>query len=215
MKKKPIGFYNYTVILTYCGTLCALIGMMLVLKGRFLLSMITLILSGLCDMFDGTVAAKRERTRAEKTFGMQIDSLSDLISFGVFPALFGYVCCGQSFAAGIISIVFVFCGLIRLAYFNVLEDERKWNNDNTEKTFVGVPITTIAIILPAAYFISNSKIINSNILITVILGLSAAGFIFPVTIKKPRKTGKILLVLIGAIIFIAITALIIYREKLI
>lgn len=213
MKKKPIGFYNYTVILTYCGTLCALIGMMLVLKHRFLLSMIMLILSGLCDMFDGTIAATKERTRAEKTFGVQIDSLSDLISFGVFPALFGYVCCKQSIAAGIVSIVFVFCALIRLAYFNVLEDERKWNGDTGEKTFVGVPVTTIAIILPAAHFLFRSGIIDSDIIITIVLALTAVGFIFPVTIKKPRKTGKLILIIIGAIIFIAISALIIYKHK--
>ena len=47
-------------------------------------------IAGLCDMFDGKIASTMERTRQEKRFGVQIDSLSDLICFGVLPALIVY-----------------------------------------------------------------------------------------------------------------------------
>lgn len=213
MKKGPIGFYDYTVILTYCGMLSALVGIMFALQGHYILSMFMLILSGLCDMFDGTVASRKERTEQQKMFGIQIDSLSDMVSFGVFPAVFGFVLCNQSVFAGIVSALYVLCALIRLAYFNVLEEERQSKKENGIKTFIGVPVTTIAIILPAAYFFYNSRFWNSDILITVVLALTAAGFVFPVSIRKPRKTGKLIILLIGAVVFAALLALFIIRKK--
>ena len=86
-----IGIYNYTVILTYGSLLSAVIGMTLCAKGKFTAAVICLILSGICDAFDGTVArSKKDRTEDEKAFGIQIDSLCDLVSFGVFPAMLCY-----------------------------------------------------------------------------------------------------------------------------
>ena len=83
-----IGFYNYTVVLTYIGMWIGFLGVMLAIKDRYVGSLICLMLAGVCDMFDGTIAStKKDRTRDERTFGIQIDSLSDIICFGVLPAV--------------------------------------------------------------------------------------------------------------------------------
>ena len=79
-----IGFYNYTVILTYMGLASSLIGIYLAMSGSHItMAVIALMISGLCDMFDGKVARTRKRTDDEKKFGIQIDSLCDLICFGL------------------------------------------------------------------------------------------------------------------------------------
>ena len=57
--------------------------------------------------------------------GMLIDSLSDLICFGVLPALFGYMASGKTYLGFLAGCLYVLCALIRLAYFNVLEEERQ------------------------------------------------------------------------------------------
>ena len=86
-----LGIYNYTVILTYLGMLSGFAGILFLLNGNVRGALICLMISGVCDMFDGKVAStKKDRTRSEKRFGIQIDSLSDLICFGVLPALIVY-----------------------------------------------------------------------------------------------------------------------------
>ena len=85
-----IGFYNYTVILTYLGLISSVYGMTEALDVRFTTAIACLVISGICDMLDGKVARTRERTDDEKRFGIQIDSLCDLICFGAFPAFLGY-----------------------------------------------------------------------------------------------------------------------------
>lgn len=67
-----IGFYNYTVILTYIGLVSTVIGITQVFNGEYMLAMFCLIVSGVCDMFDGVVA-RTHKTRSEhaKKFGIQ------------------------------------------------------------------------------------------------------------------------------------------------
>ena len=79
-----IGFYDYTVILTYLSILSGTTGIILCLNGvgHPYLGMFFLLFSGLCDTFDGKVArSKKDRTEQMKKFGIQIDSLSDPVSY--------------------------------------------------------------------------------------------------------------------------------------
>ena len=86
-----IGFYNYTVILTYIGLVSTFIGITQVFEENFMQAIFCLILSGVCDMFDGVVARTHKgRSEHAKKFGIQIDSLCDVICFGVFPAIINY-----------------------------------------------------------------------------------------------------------------------------
>ena len=212
MKRRLIGYYDYTVILTYCGMISSMIGIMLVLKGHFISATIMLLVAGLCDMFDGTVASTKDRSPAQKMFGVQIDSLGDLVSFGVFPAIFEYCLCGQTISAGIIASMYALCALIRLAYFNVLEAERQAENPNGKKSFMGVPVTTIALLLPAAFFIFKSTILGERDIISIILAITAIGFITPIEISKPGKKGKLIIIAIGAVILAAVVWLLVKKH---
>ena len=83
-----LGVYNYTVILTYLGMLSGFFGILCLFSGHTEGALLCLLGAGVCDVFDGKVAStKKDRTRSEKRFGIQIDSLSDLVCFGVLPAV--------------------------------------------------------------------------------------------------------------------------------
>lgn len=67
-----IGYYNYTVILTYISLFCSIAGMLFTVNGWYKMAVLCLALSGLCDMFDGKIARRKtDRTDDEKCFGIQ------------------------------------------------------------------------------------------------------------------------------------------------
>ena len=145
-----IGVYNYSVILTYLGVGLSLFGITQALSGNFDIAILCLALAGACDTFDGKVArSMKNRTEEQIIFGIQIDSLCDAICFGVTPAIIAYSLGLNSTFGIIVEIVFVLCGVIRLAYFNVLEELKHLHPENSEaKCYHGLPITSIAIIFP-------------------------------------------------------------------
>lgn len=195
--KKPLGYYNYTVILTYLGMLFAFTGILTSFSGKYLDSIILLMAAGICDMFDGSVASTKSRSEAEKRFGIQIDSLSDLISFGVMPAIFVFMITGQTVLAAFVSALYTLAALIRLAYFNVTEEDRQRQTTEKRKYYNGVPVTTIAVLLPLAYLVQNKFGISGTAGYVVMLVVVGIGFIAPVEIKKPNIVGKICLIIVG------------------
>lgn len=146
-----IGFYDYTVLLTYISLASAIVGIFEASKGNLVFAVLCIIFSGVCDMFDGIVArSKKNRTQDQKNFGIQIDSLVDVIAFGVTPAAVFYFHGVNSVLGIVILFFYVMCGVIRLGFFNVLETKRQANPDEEAclKAFRGMPITFSAIITP-------------------------------------------------------------------
>lgn len=104
------------------------------MQGKIIAAVICLMFSGFCDMFDGIVArTKKDRTDEEKRFGIQLDSLSDIVCFGVLPFVIG-VCSGaREWWQIAIMALFALAGLIRLAYYNVTEETRQQHTDEKRK----------------------------------------------------------------------------------
>ena len=197
-QRKLIGYYNYTVILTYVGMLLAFTGMLRVISGDFAFALVLLMLAGLCDMFDGTVAStNKKRNTSEKRFGIQIDSLSDMVCFGVMPAVFVYLISEKSIIAAIVSAFYTLTALIRLAYFNVSEEERQDATEERRKFYDGVPVTTISMMLPLVFLLQDRTGIEGMAWYLVALIVCGVGFISPVQVKKPGTKAKIVLVAIG------------------
>ncbi len=197
MKRRAIGYYDYTVVLTYCGMLSAFYGILCAIGGHYSSAVVCLMVAGVCDMFDGAVAATKDREKSEKRFGIQIDSLSDLISFGVLPGIFTYMISGQKKLVGLIAALFVLCALIRLAYYNVLEEERQNETTEKRKNFLGVPVTTIAVLLPIVFLLFDRNIFKNPVCFPILLAVLGVGFVTPVEIKKPGALGKICILVIG------------------
>lgn len=197
-----LGFYNYTVILTYLGVLIAFSGITFAINGDIHNALICLLLAGVCDMFDGKIASTKERTRQEKRFGIQIDSLSDLIAFGVLPALLIYKMTEDHVYSFYICGMYVLCALIRLAYFNVDEEERQSQTTGSRKVYLGLPVTTVAILLPVLISLSNRYHWELGILGPAALVMIGAAFLVPFPLKKPQLPGKIGLLLCGSLGFL-------------
>ena len=129
-----LGFYDYTVILTYASLLSAVSSMFYASQGNYFYAVFFLMLSGLCDAFDGAVArSKKDRTEEGKSFGIQIDSLCDLISFGVAPAALCFFLGVDGLAGRLILFFYCLCAVIRLAFFNVLEIQRQQTEGGANK----------------------------------------------------------------------------------
>lgn len=184
---KFLGVYDYTVILTYMSLFSAFFGMTLAHREYFTGAILCLLLSGLFDAFDGTVArSKPDRTEDEKAFGIQLDSLCDVVAFGVFPAYLCY-CLGIRSAAGILVLgLYCVCAVIRLAYFNVQEGKRQQVEEGCNKTYHGLPVTSISMILPPVYLL---RFVLPRKVFTVLLHIVPAivGFLFVLDfpMKKP------------------------------
>ncbi len=202
--KRLLGYYDYTVVLTYIGMLSSFISILLSINENYHDAILFLMLAGVCDMFDGTVANTKDRTPSEKKFGIQIDSLSDLISFGVMPALFVYIITGKSVAGGVIGAIFALAALIRLAYFNVTEEERQQQTNEKRTVYQGLPVTSIAILLPLVFWLNGSGKIHSMISYMVLLVVCGAGFLSPFEIKKPSLVGKVCLIMVGVLEFLVV-----------
>lgn len=185
-----IGFYDYTVILTYMSLLSAVLGMVFSAKGMFTAAVLCLFFSGFCDAFDGIVArTKKNRTDDEKAFGIQIDSLCDAVSFGVFPAVLCYHL-GVDWTFDILILMgYCLCAVIRLAFFNVIEGKRQQTEGGCNKTYRGLPVTSISILLPV-YYITRSFLPNPIFrqFLRVLMIVCAFLFVLDFSMKKPDWT---------------------------
>ena len=213
-----IGFYDYTVILTYLSLMSGTIGIMLCLNGMGhpYLGMFFLLFSGLCDTFDGKVArSKKDRTTQMKKFGIQIDSLSDLIAFGMLPACIGiamlrYTMCIPDLSGVtryllthytlqtqiVLSLIAV---LIRLAYFNVMEEEDQNRDETGAKIYTGLPVTSAALIFPAVLLIHMLIRADLTFLYFGVMLITGGLFISKIQIKKPQNKGIATMIFFGAV----------------
>ena len=104
------------------------------------------------DVLDGRIARWRQKT---SLLGRELDSLADVISFGVAPAVIAYGCGMQGMYDRIVLAYFVACGVSRLARYNVTADTLAQGSDKV-KYFEGTPIPTSVVLVMmltvAAYY---------------------------------------------------------------
>lgn len=198
-----IGYYNYTVVLTYLGLLSSLGGVASAINGNFKLSMIFMLVCGFADMFDGVIArTDKKRSENAKRFGVQIDSLCDMACFCCLPAVFMLCLCGCSALSLIAGGMIMLSGVIRLAYFNVQEICRELENEGRREYYDGLPVTASALILPPAALLG--ALLGANWVSCVIMIIAAALNVTRVRIKKPRGKGILLMLSIGAAICVLV-----------
>ena len=195
-----IGFYNYTVWLTYIGMLSSVVGIGFACGGNITAAAICLMFSGFCDMFDGIVArTKKERTDEERRYGIQLDSLSDVVCFGVLAVAIGYNIGATAWWQVAIMAAFALAGLIRLAYYNVTEETRQQQTTEKRKHYLGVPITTSARTVQLLFSFEKLFGVNFPLAYTLLLLVNGACFIVPIQVKKPTKTGLAIMLALGVI----------------
>ena len=209
-KQDMLGFYDYTVVLTYISLAVSVFGMTRALEGDFKVAILCLALSGLCDMFDGKIArTKKNRTEDEKKFGIQIDSLCDVVCFGVFPAMICY-CLGMNHIPGVI-ILCLYCvaSVIRLGYFNVMEEKRQNETSENRKYYQGLPITSMSVALPLLFVFA--PLCRGYFLIWLHLLVLAVGVLFITDFRFRKPTNKELAVLVAVVGVAVLRGLLIWK----
>jgi CDP-diacylglycerol--serine O-phosphatidyltransferase len=189
-------------------------GIILSINNHFLPAIFCLIASGLCDMFDGMVARScKTRSESAKAFGIQIDSLCDLICFGMFPAAFCYSITkayatneALTYVAAAVGALLVLCAIIRLGYFNVVEFERQQATTEVRKSYQGLPVTTVAIFLPILFALRNYIGMDIfYIFVIVLLFICAVCFVINIKIMKLHKKGLIVMSIIAVAMIVILT----------
>lgn len=198
-----IGVYNPSVIMTYFGACLSVFGMFLCGQGQVKYACKCLIFSGICDLFDGVIARKCKRTQDEKAFGVQIDSLTDMISFIAFPVVIGYTLMSQlmidllsvdvmnvnalptnqwmNIVIVVVLMIYTLCGIIRLAWYNV-----HTGKEERVRYFDGLPVTYVALILPVFYLFRGLISPSVYLWLIVAVYLIVSGlFVWKVKIRKP------------------------------
>ncbi len=199
MKNKIlIGFYNYTVIATYAALVLGVFGIYSAVKGDSFTAIVLLLLAGSLDMFDGRIAKTRVRTADEKHFGIQIDSLCDLVNFGVLPTAIGYSLGLVGFGFNVLFALYVLTAQIRLAYFNVDEFNRQNKTTELRKYYTGLPVTSSALIFPFIYTFSAPLGAETTALVYgIMMFVCAVFFVLNIRIPKPQKKTICVFALIG------------------
>ncbi len=185
MSKKFVGFWNVSVILTYIELCIAVGSICAAADGKVWPAVIGLALCGLCDMFDGKIARATKRTKDAEVFGIQIDSLCDLVSFGVLPSAIGHAM-GITGVAMAVLMFYTLCAVIRLGYFNVTEQKRQETTSENRTSFEGLPVTWSAVIVP---LVSLVRLANESIMPWVmggVLFIVGLCFIARIRVKKPQ-----------------------------
>ena len=159
----------------------------------FELAAILMILAIIFDSIDGWVARKTNR-QDELGFGKNIDSLSDIVSFGVAPAIFIYSCSNTTpdifhTIVMLVSLFIVICGVLRLTRYNVLSDHLN------SKDFIGFPIPGIAFVIATFYL---SGMFNINIALLLSVGIS----ILMISNVKYKKFDNTAVIAISAVLII-------------
>ena len=172
--KKATPFHDFAFrkllkpadLFTLANVLSGIIAVIFAISNNLTIALVFLLVSVVCDVLDGKVA---RATKTESEFGKELDSLADTVSFGVAPAVIGFTLI-QSRLAIIAFSIFLLCGILRLAKFNIMQ---------AQGVYIGMPITWNGIILPLLLFFSFPIIYLPYVFI-----LLAILMVAPVQVKK-------------------------------
>ncbi len=147
-------------ILTLIGVCIGLSSIKFAFDGKFELSIIAVIIAAIIDGLDGRIARLIKGT---SKVGKELDSLTDVISFGVAPAFIMYFWSLSEIGrlGWLISLIYVVCVALRLARFNVSsEGETSWKDN----FFEGIPSPAggILVLMPLVFSLSEFKFLNIN-----------------------------------------------------
>lgn len=131
------GVYILPNFLTSMGLFCGFFSIITTMQGDYLKAAWAIVIAGVFDGLDGRIA---RMTHTTSRFGLEYDSLCDLVSFGVAPALLSYawVLDQHGRMGWLAAFLFVACGGVRLARFNVMSGSVK------SGYFQGMPIPAAA-----------------------------------------------------------------------
>lgn len=201
MKGKFIGIYHVSNLLTCFGIVIAMYG---ILVRDSKLSIISLVLAGVCDLFDGRFARSFKRDDRQKAYGIELDSLADVVSFGILPivVLQNELSILKS-SIYIIGAVYILAVVFRLAWFNITSFEY-------EGYHMGLPVTYSALLISLYYLISGHLIHNTLVKETGFIVLYISLMLFYILNIKIKKPNMFLMIVLGLLAIVVIVTILMF-----
>ncbi len=168
MPKSIHKYITFATVATLANLACGATAVLAAIHHDYLLSCLLLILGAWFDIVDGLIAKRRNQAT---DFGAEMDSLADLVTFGVAPMVI-IATYYQTTWLSALAVLIPLCGALRLARYNV-------NRVETKGYFIGVPIDTSCVLIPALLLLKATPVV-AGLAITLLVGLYIS------TIKVPR-----------------------------
>ena len=196
-----LGFWNRSVYITYLGAFSAVSGLLLALTYNNVdYAFIGMIIAAVCDMFDGKIARHiKDRKEVEKDFGVQIDSLADVVCFITIPALTLYFYGLKEVYQIILLALYVVCGIIRLGYFNVAMSDK----NKAIEFYQGLPVPVSVLIFGLVWLLLKFFTFDAVLVYTILVPI--VGFLHISKIKIKKYTGAWFYITVSVVALIAIT----------
>jgi CDP-diacylglycerol--serine O-phosphatidyltransferase len=197
------GVYLLPSLFTTGNLICGFFSLISTFNGEYFQAALFIVLANVLDGLDGLVA---RLTKTTSQFGVELDSLADLVSFGVAPAVLVYYWALVPWATWgwLAACLYVVCGALRLARFNV-------QVKNVEKShFVGLPIPAAAEMIVATiimyYFLGGEGAANKEVILLLVIyllaGLMVSSFRYLSFKQLALKKKHPFWILVAAILFI-------------
>jgi CDP-diacylglycerol--serine O-phosphatidyltransferase len=166
--KGGIGsFLSVQDLFTLLNAACGMLAAFSAISDQFFLATLFLLSSVVCDYLDGKLG---RWLGTPHQFGKELDSLADVVGFGPAPAVFVYTYATPHIWLTLALVLFVLCGILRLARFNVV---------NLADEYIGMPITWNGLLIPLSYSVGLPTQYYGLVLV-----LSSVLMISPLRIKK-------------------------------
>lgn len=178
MAKSPAGAFHRANALTYGSLFAGVMAIAASLAARPGAAGALIALAVIADTFDGRFARRFARSAAERDLGVQLDSLSDAIAFGIAPCV-----CMAGLVRGpvwaeigwwIVPFVFAACAITRLAFYNLTHD--------AVRSFIGLPVPVAALVVSSVLLAAPSAGLAALALL-----VTSAAMVLPIPV--PRPTG--------------------------
>lgn len=178
MRKRGMYLYALPNLFTSMNFLLGFLSILSSVDGNFERAAWCILLASVFDMLDGRVA---RLTNTTSKFGVEYDSLCDLVSFGIAPSILMYYSALRPFGRGgiVVAVIFGLCGALRLARFNVMAEVLP------KSYFQGLPIPMASLTICAAFFFSRELHLNIDRSLFLFMLTAALGLLMVSTFKFP------------------------------
>jgi CDP-diacylglycerol--serine O-phosphatidyltransferase len=197
------GIFLLPSLLTTGNLFCGFLALILTTEARFIEASVAIFVAMVMDVLDGKVA---RLTKTTTQFGVEFDSLADVVSFCVAPAFMLYMLAlgGLDRAAWLGAFLFVICGALRLARFNV------YSGVSDRRYFVGLPTPAAAGLVASVVFLlgndeisrwEGAAIAAGTYLVAILMVSTFRYYSFKeIDFARRQPTGVLLLVVLAVLI---------------
>ncbi len=142
-----LGYYNLANLISFCSLAFGILAIDFTYHEKLHYVAVLLLLTGIFDMLDGKVSRSLSLSREEAEFGAQLDSLVDVVVFGVCPIVIFYLIGLRETIDILLFLLFIICAVVRLAYFNISGVVE----EGSSSYYIGLPTTFVAFIVAITF----------------------------------------------------------------